>query len=692
MNVHVAVKKLTAEKKSTISDQEFFSSRILSKHFEDIARAQTRRYDPKARISVQIVWEPALETQARTNNRTILINAGHPQITNLKTRSERYNGVTGLFTHELGHILWTDFRASAEQISRLKAGCWWPTTPSLTDTEDIRKGKEIRQYIADHPYRVEALCNIFHHIRNVIEDGYIEEQLLLQYPGNLGQCLKWLRDAEWVDVPSVADNIQAETGVAGPFCTISNMILSYVIYGKIKLEITPTSDFRVQAFNSLCSLLDKALQTHNAASRLAVSNEVFIRLWDYIKPILDEIPETAKDAERKAEDIQQVLISIGASNEGSGATGALANNTGSQNQSNQEQRALVRSALALETGENPLNCGSEADQESQQLCGTEADQESIQDEGNSGMANCGDTIIEALLEEVAEQQAQNELEQQRTKQLNQFAHDLAEGNDYTLSIERAEVTASMESEYQDIAHDLLLISKSLQRNIRQQLLDKRAGGKATGLLLGRRLNSPALYRQDGKVFYKRNLPTEAPTLAVGLLLDESGSMSGLRTEYAIKTAVVLLDFCRSLSIPVMVYGHTSSNGHVSLYSYAEFSEIDGNDRYRLTGISARSCNRDGAALRYVAERLSLRSEDVRLLVLVSDGLPNDVGYSDAIAKSDIQAILRDYRRKGLVFAAAAIGEDREQIEEIYGDAFMDISDLRQLPQKITQLVKRYIRI
>ena len=142
----------------------------------------------------------------------------------------------------------------------------------------------------------------------------------------------------------------------------------------------------------------------------------------------------------------------------------------------------------------------------------------------------------------------------------------------------------------------------------------------------------------------------------------------------------------------MVYGHTSSNGHVSLYSYAEFSEIDGNDRYRLMGISARSCNRDGAALRYVAERLSLRSEDVRLLVLVSDGLPNDVGYSDAIAKSDIQAILRDYRRKGLVFAAAAIGEDREQIEEIYGDAFMDISDLRQLPQKITQLVKRYIRI
>ena len=737
MNVHVEVKKLAAEKLPTISDQEFFSSRILSKHFEDIARAQTRRYDPKARISVWVVWKPELETRAQTDNQTIFINAGHPQITNLKTRTERYDGVTGLFTHELGHILWTDFRASTEQVSRLKAGCWWPTTPSLTDAEDIRNAKEIEQYINAHPHRVEALCNIFHHIRNVIEDGYIEEQLHLQYPGNLGRCLKWLRDTEWVDVPSVAGYIQAETDVSGPFCTISNMILSYVIYGKIKLD-TPTSDFRVQAFYSLLELLDKALQTHRAASRLAVSNEVFIRLWGFIKPILDEIPERAKEAERRTEGLRQVLIHIGISSEGSGNTGALANTTGSQNQTQQEQRALVRTAL--KNVDNPASCGTdtdqvgpqnsdteagqdgqqdsdteanqygqqdsdteadqdgqqnsdtEVDQDGQQDSDTEADQKSLQNEGASGIGNCDDSILEALLEKVAEQQAQSELEQQRTKQLNQSAQELAKDADYSLSIVRAEVTKSMETEYQNIAHDLILISRSLQRSIRQQLLDKRAGGKITGLLLGRRLDSPALYRQDGKVFYKRNLPTEAPTLAVGLLLDESGSMCGLRSEYAKKTAIVLLDFCRSLSIPVMVYGHNSSSGHVSLYSYAEFTEIDGNDRYRLMGISSRNCNRDGAALRYVADRLSRRSEDIRLLILVSDGLPYDIGYSDQVAKDDLQAIIRQYRRKGLVFAAAAIGDDREQIEEIYGDSFMDISDLRQLPQKITQLVKRYIRI
>ena len=53
----------------------------------------------------------------------------------------------------------------------------------------------------------------------------------------------------------------------------------------------------------------------------------------------------------------------------------------------------------------------------------------------------------------------------------------------------------------------------------------------------------------------------------------------------------------------MVYGHSTGGSGVELYSYSEFDAIDREDQYRLVDISARGSNRDGAALRFVAERL-----------------------------------------------------------------------------------------
>lgn len=150
----------------------------------------------------------------------------------------------------------------------------------------------------------------------------------------------------------------------------------------------------------------------------------------------------------------------------------------------------------------------------------------------------------------------------------------------------------MKEQYHDISGALLHISKQLQRSVLQQMKDSHRGGKQTGLLMGRKLDSHTLYRNDGRVFCKNTLPNELPTLSVGLLLDESGSMCCCdRATYARATAIILYDFCQAVGIPIMVYGHSSSSG-IDLYSYAEFDAIDRDDRYRMMDISARSNNRD----------------------------------------------------------------------------------------------------
>jgi len=323
---------------------------------------------------------------------------------------------------------------------------------------------------------------------------------------------------------------------------------------------------------------------------------------------------------------------------------------------------------------------------------TEADREY---EG-SGYTNAAPDI-ERLLEQMAERAVHTEVETGRMAALNELAQNIAYGDIHEgigKTVHRmAEVSEDLKEAYQSVAGPLLKISRQLQRSIRQQLRDKRTGGKQPGLLMGRRLDPHALPRSDGRVFYKNALPNNTPELSIGLLLDESGSMSGQdRATYARAAAIILYDFCKALEIPVMVYGHSTNGRGVDLYSYAEFEAIDRDDCCRLMDITARGGNRDGAALRYVAEQMAKRHEDIRMLILISDGQPADCGYIGTAAEEDLRGIKHEYTCKGILFVAAAIGSDKENIERIYGDAFMDITDLSKLPVALTNAVKRHIRV
>ncbi len=102
---HKKVRQLISQKRKTITDRQFFSSRLLAGHFEDMAVAQTRRYTHSRRVKVRLVWEPKNQKVAYTDNGLIWINAGHQLVTGKRKRIERYDIVCGLFAHELGHTL-----------------------------------------------------------------------------------------------------------------------------------------------------------------------------------------------------------------------------------------------------------------------------------------------------------------------------------------------------------------------------------------------------------------------------------------------------------------------------------------------------------------------------------------------------------------------------------------------------------
>lgn len=771
---HKKIRQLIAQKQKTVTDRQFFSSRAFAAYFADMALAQTRRYGYHRRVKVRTVWEPKNGNTAMTNNELIWLNAGHPSITQHKSRAERYAQLCGLFAHELGHVLYTDFITSQTHLTRLDSGFWYPEPPPLRTSREQHAEEELWDYSGNSRKHQSMVRFIMHDIMNILEDGYIEQRMIAEYPGVLGQNLQARRASTFADMPTLSQVIENEPEQGHVWLTIQQALLSYMKWGELKYGDTPLTDERVQVVFGLLPELDKALLSRDLRDRCRAANLIMVRCWHYIKDFLDHCEEMAEQATPGGDDsvavgiLQQLVSALagasaaaeGSSAPATGAPGNAAPPTSGSTAANRAKTAMLAAQAAEESEEEtentagsavgaeeqegddgtesptplgtseddeengsngsgglgdelsagssdnqqPSNCQTVSDTEQGRLPQRQTDTLSVPEGGTTehddtyrgtGYANAASDIAR-ILEAVAEDAVHTSLEKERKRELNELAQSISYGNIHNgvnMTVHRiCEVEPELRDEYDEVADDLLHISRQLQKSVTQKLEDSRRGGKQTSLLMGRRLDAHAIARLDGRVFCKNALPNEAPALSVGLLLDESGSMCSCdRATYARATAIILYDFCRALDIPIMVYGHSTSSGRVDLYSYAEFDAIDRDDRYRLMDISSRGSNRDGAALRYVAEQLAKRTEDVKILMLVSDGQPADSGYYGTAAEEDLRGVKQEYQRKGILFVAAAIGADKDNIERIYGDSFLDITDLNKLPVKLAGIIKRYIR-
>lgn len=299
--------------------------------------------------------------------------------------------------------------------------------------------------------------------------------------------------------------------------------------------------------------------------------------------------------------------------------------------------------------------------------------------------------IEEVLNEMAEEQVKSEMECARKRDLETDLResDLTRLHQVPRKIFRVgDVPQAYINAYNAVYPQVKKTSRKLQDKM-LEVLQKQEGGREGSLFIGKKMDK-RLYRQDGRIFCKDILPEDGLDLAVGLVIDMSGSMSQAgRIDTAKIAALTLYDFCHALDIPVAVYGHRVRS-NVELYNFADFKSVDGKDKYRLMGICAGGCNRDGLAYRFVGRQLAERTESTKLLIMISDGQPNDSGYGGAIARDDLMSAKLMLKKQGVTTFAAAIGDDREVIEKIYGDGFLNISDLKKLPANIVRLVERYI--
>lgn len=750
------IRQMAENIKETISDEKMFSSPVLQQYLQELAdivikkevdsynRIHDKALNKFTDISVQPVYEPRNETVAfaaslsrrgvRNERTKIIINAGNQMFEEVKDRVQHLLYVKGLLAHECAHVIYTDFRLDERETNKiLSNGEFDLITKDLVSIDEMFREnyQDILEYLKVQENR-SPFVSVARNIDNIAEDGFIEQTFIERNKGSLAEGLYELRWFHYKSIPKVKESLNPSTIEALMSGCMDNPLyqalmqayLCYAKYRTVKADVSDSEEKQVVDILETCRTeLDMALASMDAGERKRHVNNTIVILWKYIKDYIESVKQAPKSAGGSggsgsesgsgsgSGDVSERINKDHESLKGNSAIDEEMQSGGIYKPQPKDKEELddappdteneKEEKGAEEKNANGKKPKGDADSEEGEPDDKEGDiirnNDYIPDEDAHDSAA---DILDNILSEIARDEAEIEAEKERLKEMNKDATqtDLGDASSgINIKVNRmAYVPPSLYDEYDNISPPLLAISKILQKRVSQKLKDRRRGGKQTGLYFGRKLDARTLIRKDGRYFYKNKLPQKDPELCVAVLLDESGSMyRNNRYTYTRATGLILYDFCTALGIPVAVYGHDEDGlvATINMYSYAEFESIDKKDRYRIMDVQARANNRDGAALRYMYEMLAKRPEPKKLLFIISDGAPNASGYVGIKAERDIKDAVSKAKSNNIVTIAAAIGEDKEDIMEIYGkDSFLDITNLDALPVIITEHVIRALKL
>ncbi len=682
---HTAIRRRIADEKSRLTDEQLFASPQFAAYLTDIAEGTTGRYRRKS--SVKTYWDALPHADiAHTDNRVITVNAGNFLTRSFPTRALRADSLLGIVGHECGHILFSDFTMLETYHQALSGGRFYPQEPEGLSAKQEKSLREIGEFLEEKDEAViNALSHIAHSLVNMMEDVYIEGRMCDAFPGGLktGILLNSLRFAEEMD--SVTEEINGQHHAV---IIVTNLLIQYTKTGDIN-NLDGYKGPYLDTVYECIPYIDDAAYDDDARVRFDAANKMLLLLWPYMESYIRQVREDIKNGTNKAEADLSSQLAGGAplpGGAGKPVKGAAASHDPSSDEDDREQ---LQQVLDYESGRIGLEKTDEIGEDG------DGGTSRTNDYAGSGYVSQAAEDMEHIMAQLAEEAAYASYEQELSEELQAESDRIRYGNTHRgvhVNVNRmGYVDPSYMEAYRKVAPPLLLISKRLQKQVSQILKDYKEGGKLDNLPMGKRISVRNAVRNDGRLFYKLKLPNDRTDIAVAILNDESGSMSSCnRITYARSASIILHDFCKGLDIPVAIYGHTEFDD-VELYAYAEFDSIDNKDQYRLMDMSARCGNRDGAALRYVAERLMTRPEAIKLLILISDGQPAADNYYGTEAEADLRGIKKEYSAKGIQMFAAAIGSDKPNIQRIYRDGFLDITNLEKLPVNLGRLIIQKVK-
>ncbi|MHA1144561.1 MAG: cobaltochelatase CobT-related protein [Candidatus Helarchaeota archaeon] len=287
------------------------------------------------------------------------------------------------------------------------------------------------------------------------------------------------------------------------------------------------------------------------------------------------------------------------------------------------------------------------------------------------------------------------------------------------------------------------IQKIIQVTINQFKSLFKFGMKSSSQLKSGRLDVKqvvrGIVRQDPHVFKKKVLENSRDEIAISLLIDQSGSMSGSKIKNARKAAILFSEVLSALSISFSVYGWTDieflqnhrlksifgtrlnalhrknvpqgiNREFFTIFRYKDFKEEYSETAFRLAEIKAFADNSDHNAINFAAEQLLKTKKRLKILFVISDGQPAALVYeykAEEICRSQsiwvepgnvglnlTRQAVEAARSKGIQVICLSIDECQNYQEEIYGKnnyIILPPRRISELPNKMANILRLLLR-
>jgi Mg-chelatase subunit ChlD len=203
--------------------------------------------------------------------------------------------------------------------------------------------------------------------------------------------------------------------------------------------------------------------------------------------------------------------------------------------------------------------------------------------------------------------------------------------------------------------------------------------------------------RDRKLF-ERELRKDSSDFAVHVLIDASGSQRRRQSLVALQ-GYIISEALSVVDIPHQVMGFCTFWDYTVMQRYRDYDDPREANQ-RIFEFYASSNNRDGLAVRAAADSLIKRPEEHKVLIVLSDGRPNDIivnrpnsrnplPYSGDYAVRDTAAEVRKVRAMGISVLGVFAGEEQDLQAErrIFGRDFAYIRDI----MNFSGVVGRYLR-
>lgn len=201
--------------------------------------------------------------------------------------------------------------------------------------------------------------------------------------------------------------------------------------------------------------------------------------------------------------------------------------------------------------------------------------------------------------------------------------------------------------------------------------------------------------------FERIIRRSSADFVVDILIDGSGSQHARQGLVAIQ-GYIISSALSAVGIPHRVMSFCTFWDYTIMRRFREYDE-DGSADSRIFEYTSTSNNRDGLAVKAAADQLAKRPEEHKILIVLSDGRPNDViinrpgsrcpaPYTGEYAVRDTAMEIRRIRAQGIAVLGVFAGEEEDLAAEkkIFGKDFAYIREIGNFSNVVGLYLKKQL--